>query len=309
VALAAAALAAGSRAQGPEGSGNLALSLVGQPGGKISGGTYNGFAAGAVADAPLFPGLALRGDLSCTWLGTDTSTNTPGYSTHYKQADTDYVADLALNLYPAAWAGAAFQPGVNANPDGWLWWPGLSLGFNWSHSTSFTTYHSVSGAFVYDNVDTIHDTVQALDYEVALPVATWLSVGGDFTRNLREDTGSSSSSVVNASYGLSEGEGAWVDGYIDLVSGAGADLSRPFLPHFGRLGQLMVSARWSRLIMLSPWQVQVTNDYGLTVGAPLSDSLSAALSYSQLNDDTGAVAIPSYQLMLTWAFGDPKHRT
>jgi hypothetical protein len=305
MALMAVVLAGGAQAHGPEGSGDLALSATWFPMTNTNLADLNGQAYQLSADAPVVNGLGLKADLGLADL-RDHQVIT-GFDDTFVDARL-YNFDLFVNLYPAGFAGRGFTPGVDANPDGWLGWPGLGVGYTWNRVNQFRSGTVSFGGPVTNETELDFETDQAMDYQLTLPVAAWLSAGGSFQRALSSDYGRSNSAATASTYGATEGEGAWVNAYINLVGGAGADQSRPFLPHFGRLGQMMIGVAWQRTVSINPYLTDFSNDYSLMLGAPVTSCLSVLLGGDQSNSSYGSTPIRGYHAMLTYAFGDAQGR-
>jgi|GEM_PF-2473275 len=298
------AIGASAWANGPAGSGNVELGMGWTP-------TYDqGDKASdqktfmLQGDFPLWSGL--QGQLGANLGYNYDQINASSGGETQSQTDNaqSYGWNAQIHLYPAAFAGLDFVPGENADPDGWLYWPSLTLGYSATDLNAFSAF-ALTGSFNTQGQAGVYAFAQTLNYGLTLPLATWLTVSGSYERNLRMDQSQSYSPTTSTWSGVFEGEGVEADVYLNLVPGAGADKDRPYLPHFGRLGQLVVSLAWSR--MAYPGKgVSDENSYSLGVGAPVSSSLGVVLGAAQDNQDSNATR--TYDLALTWAFGDPAGR-
>jgi hypothetical protein len=301
------ALGSMAQAHGPEGSGTLGVAAAWYPMTNTNFADFNGQSYQLSADAPIVGGLGIKADLGLADLQDHQVFS--GFFSNDSAVDSRlYNWDAFVNLYPAGFAGKPFTPGADANADGWLWWPSVGVGYTWSHADQFRTQaFSFGGPTTHvSNVDFELD--QGMDYQLTLPLASWLSAGGSYERNLSSDFSRSDSATTSSTYAAMEGEGAWVNAYINLVGGAAADAKRPFLPHFGRLGQLMLGLGWQRTVTINRFLTDFSNAYLVSIGAPVAPSLSVLLGGSQSNSSYGSTPIRAYQLMLTYAFGEAEGR-
>jgi hypothetical protein len=322
-------LASVAWAQGPEGSGSLDLSgTYIRPYSPSSYGTpYSGDGLRLDWGLPLSAGLGLRGDFR--WFNQGSSYTGSGYfyvpssfSPVYAPftdgfTSNDYAADLLLDLYVGGLRGKPFIPGRNANADGWLRRLSLTLGFH------FHDFNFLTGGTVGAPVDQSFTGNQfGLGYGVVtgmtLPLAAWLSIGGSGTLDLStvqtEDSSGYDGGSAGGGYGGEVAVDVFAHLYVNLLRGAGADTAQPFVPHYGRLGQMMIGLRAER-VEGTVYGNPGTDSYGLSVGAPLSASLAAGLELSATNHlDGGALYtdITKYPtqvtLHLAWAFGKPAGR-
>lgn len=309
----------------PEGRGSLGLGLgigFGQTLEQLGTITYKSGTAlqGLLeGDFPLWSGLSvgLRASGANAPYTLDLGTGTVDENV------ATYALNIELNAYPAAFAGKPFHPGDNANPDGWLLWPSLSLQYS---TTKNGDYNGFPAAFNTVHSVAVYSDYQDFGYQLTLPLTTWLTVNGGYRRNSQYDFNYSDYGGHNSVAmfgGIYEDEWATVVGYINLVPGAGADTQRAFVPHLGRLGQLRASFTWTRGIMALLGPVSGTQTYSLDLGAPLGTNLGLGLSVAQVESDARLGGLWSYVfsspsesrnawqygLTLTWAFGDPAKRT
>jgi hypothetical protein len=298
-------LATAAWAGGPAGAGNLGLGLAYMPTATLSGQTMEGMDYILQGDFPVWSGL--QGQVG---LGADSvhqqSVNNPFPGLYFNDTtdSQNYSLNLQLNLHPAAFAGLSFNPGNGANPDGWVYWPSVNVGYtlNKGDQAQSSIAHGLGG---FSNWGEFFRLDQTLNYQLTLPLAEWLSVSAGYNRNLASNFTESNNGFTNNVYGWNEGESLGVSTYINLVPGAGADKARPFLPHFGRLGQLDLAFAWTRSIQ-APY-TDPANDYIVTVGAPVSDCLSLAISGGNTVINQGSFQV--YDAFLSWAFGSPEERT
>jgi hypothetical protein len=303
------AMAAPSQASGPEGSGNIAVVAQWLPLRQNSGFDLNGQVFQLSADTPLFSGLGVRIDLGESDAFSHGAGYGPGFSYDNHLDTRSYNFNAFLNIYPAAWLDRTYRPGTNANPDGWLLWPSLALGFSGIKSNQFSSGLNINLGVTTTHSDLVILASQDLNYAVTLPIVWWLSVGGSYYRNFRYDASDANSSMTSTSFDRAEGEAASTTFYFNLVPGADSDLRTAFLPHFGRLGEMSLNLSWQRdLDMYNPFGSYFTNSYGINLGAPVTQDLSGAITFSQTNYGSGGVPERSYGLMLSWALGDPKGR-
>jgi hypothetical protein len=330
-------LAAGLGAAVPEGKGSLDLGLRLGQGEVAESGSWGYYNVGTAY------GLSLGGDLPI-WSGIALGLGLGGSNTPYSMTEFGFAPKGAenialytfgadLRLYPAAFLGKPFIPGGNANPDGWLLWPSVALQYGYAKSEDYNYGWFTAPINTMTNTFT---TTQDLGYKLVLPLTPLLSMRAAYLRNTQEDLDYTEVYGPNAklqSGGAYEEEGLGVSGFIDLAHGAGSDLERAFVPHFGRVGQLRVDLDWARRLQL-PWALdplaRATQTYGLTVGAPLTSSLGLSLSVAQSESDAqlggyswrfvkgfGPTLSNStenrdtwqYGLNLSWAFGSAESRT
>jgi hypothetical protein len=297
-----AALGSLAWAGGPAGSGNLQWGAGWTPT-FYSMGNQSGDAKAfdLKGDFPIWSGL--QGQLDAN-LGLTHGESANSFA-DYENDGQNYGLNVALNLYPAAFAGIGFVPGEDANPDGWLLWPSAKIAyaankFDDANTAAYFTGFPPHASWVYFQTD------QVMQYGLTLPLATWLSLEGSYVRNLMVDSSQSNNAWNGERSGVYEGEGASATVYLNLAANAGADKSRPFLPHYGRLGQLALDLAWNRILYPGN-NPQSSNNYSLTLGAPVSGCLSVALGASQTNVNMDYDR--SYVAFLSWALGDPAGRT
>jgi hypothetical protein len=330
-ALAILALSGSAGAAVPEGDGSVSLGLGVHPAQEMAfysnGDDYVrawSFDESLKGDLPLGAGFSagLQAGFS-----QDTTIVNEGPGSH-AQGDTRlYSLGAALNAYPAAFAHKAFLPGVNANADGWLLWPSLSVGYGWSNQDEgFTTTWNHGWRFYTED----HD----LTYSLTLPLHTWLTLAGSYTSNEAEhffDTWPGDGGYWM--HGQRTTTHLGLTGYVDLAHGAGADASRPFVPHYGRVGQLALGFDWARCYDTNAFpdsrfnagaaEPMTTQAFGLSAGAALNARLGVRVgaAYTTLDRPydpvgwegsagvTGAYGDHwDYSLALSWAFGDAEHR-
>jgi hypothetical protein len=326
-----AGLAAAAVAALPEGKGTVALGLdaaqastVDTLGGPGAGYYYGqtGYGLSLKGDAPLWSGIALGLDVEGATRSYEM--NISGFAPKSSESIAAYGFGADLRLYPAAFLGHAFKVGDGANPDGWLLWPSLNLGYSYARSNDFN--HGWFFAPIDEDFN-VFTTDQDFSYEVVLPMATGFSVRAGYQRNSVEDITENSpfSSNSSASGGAHEGEWLGLSSFIDLAPGAGADAARPFVPHLGRVGTLRADLGYQRRLQfpgnLYPnWDV--TQTLNLALSTPLSSSLGLGLSVARAESDlVGGISGEfldrgqsqgrvtwQYGLALSWAFGDPAKR-
>ena len=305
--MAAALLALGGAAwaDGPAGLGSLGLGMEWTPSYVQNNQTSDQKAYQLTGDFPVWSGVQAQLGAMLGYSHSQSQDSFFGESTTDRRDWQVYGWDASLNVYPAAFAGKAFVPGENANPDGWLLWPSMTLGYAMDKMNSEEDHVYYGGLGDGQDTGATFDLIQSMQYGLTLPLATWLSVEGSYSRNLSLDESYSNISNTRQTGGIDETEGAALNVYLNLVPGAGADKSRPYLPHFGRLGQLLVQGAWNRTIYPGAYP-QINNNYSLWVGAPVSSSLSVAVGAAQ--DNSGSHNNQDYSAKLTWAFGDPEGR-
>ncbi|HTB33284.1 MAG TPA: hypothetical protein VK842_00330, partial [bacterium] len=271
------AAAASAVAAVPEGRGTLGMDLQLGQGSTLQGGNWGSYQAGTPygvslwGDAPIWSGIAMG-------LGLDASNhpysmNINGFAPKSAENIAVYGLDAELRLYSAAFLGKSYKPGDGANPDGWLLWPSLTIRYGYSKQDDFN--YGWFSAPINREV-AIFTTTQDFGYELILPATPWLSVRAGYLRSSEEDLdysewfGPGSFRQLGGAY---EGEGLGLSGFINLVKGAGADVDRAFVPHFGRVGQLRVDFDWKRQIdmteLFTP-QVVGSQSYRLAVGTALN---------------------------------------
>jgi hypothetical protein len=312
----------------PEGSGSVSLGLGLVPGGQREAGmnsvSYNDYGASIgwreslQADAPIWSGLtaALRADL-----GQDSAQIQSG-ATHVNDGFQTYGLGLQLRAYPAAFARRPFNPGADANPDGWLLWPSVSLRYGAIKTGEFSDIENGGHGMV-----NIYTADQTLGYGLILPLATWLSLEGTYDRVIQEDRALSISPATFQYGGDWEAESVDATVYLDLAPGAGADTGRAFVPHLGRLGQLKLNLGWAHRwdrnqIPLSVQFPSYTDTYTLGAALPVTADLGLGLAFSDLYQDqfpgtwgpnVGHLSTDnrhSQQIALSasWAFGSAESR-
>ena len=282
-------------AANPEGSGSITFLGAIAPSQSLDSGESESILNPAIGvQFPLGHELGLR--VTANWKSIK-ETSSWAWDEGNSQSDS-YQADVALTFYTGGIANDRFIPGVNANPDGWLYWPALSVDY------SLQKYMQQ-----YSNSWGYGDANFALNQNISLsldePVADWLTLEFGWFHNLQQVLTYSgwpdSTTNVLQSYTMNYGARF----FFNLISGAGSDKSRPYIPHFGRLGQMGVELDWSHEV-LDPtdpgWNV---NTVGGQVFAPISDSLAVGLGYSGMTT-AGALGyiVGTYSLQVTYAFGE-----
>ena len=323
------ALAAAGMAKVPEGQGSLGLGVEIQRDQLVQSGTGLFVSKASInndwglqevlqGDFPIWSGLS--GGLRVSNGQMTVNTDVVSIFGEQKVGSDNrlYGFDAMLNLYPAAFMEKPFQPGENANPDGWVYWPSVSLQYSLLETNQLGhTVVTGLGAGVSDR--NTYSVSQTPIYGLVLPLQTWLTLSGTYQRNLQQDVSFNSSGNTSRSFGLSEAESADLTCYLNLVAGAGKDRGRAFVPHLGRVGQMMVDLGWSRNLNTGSQPVTGGQDYGLTVGAPLGDSLGLTFNATQVEVDTPPQNFANnltvdnrntwtYGLMASWAFGSAENR-
>ena len=320
-------LASLAMAQGPEGSGSVGLggtyTLPYSGNGPFS--TYEGNGLGLNWGAPLSQGFALRGDFSWfrqygSYSGYGSFWVPPAYSSFANANFTedytteDYTADLQLDYYLAGHRGLPYKPGRNANADGWLYWPSFSLGYGYHVYNTYDTF-AVDSPISQIYATNYYSTIQHYSFGMTWPLATWMSFGAAYRLQLLLTRNQSWPVIIyhdmQNNFGGSVDVVSFVNFYLNLVPAAGATLARPFLPHYGRVGQLLLSLREAHQVG-SYYSGASANSYTLFAGAPLSASLAAGLAVTTTDNLVGATTsfpMPlQFSASVTWAFGDPEHR-
>ena len=323
----------------PEGLGGVSLGLGIQPGQQLGYGgntpttvdyeSQTGAQEHLAADVPVWSGLSAALGAGFQQSPSSAYSNTPGGSPS-SVAITDqiqlYDFSVRVAAYPAAFAGLGFRPGRNANPDGWLGWPSVALGYDAAKSNEIISYLGVN-SFSLPPGASLYVFGQDLDYGLTLPVAPWATVRAGYHRNIEEDVSYSFQNQPAQASDAAEGESAELDFYVNLVPGAGRNEAKAFVPHLGRLGQLRIGLGWDRDIHLfhdANTYSYVTGQqrYSLGVGAPVTASLGLQFGWSEIQRDAydGLVGtlLSSVQLQnrdstlcsvaASWAFGSPESR-
>jgi hypothetical protein len=282
VGIAATILSSGLLAFGPEGGGDVSAALAWAPMvAEGSGVVAGGATAQGALELPLVSAAALHLDASVL----DRFSASGGQDTRILGGG----GEIWIDLFTAQCVGRDFVCGLGANPDGNLFWPKLTFGYDASAQQADSSGKKATSRYEY------------LDYRVALPLVACLSLEADYSKGFSRDL--STEDVFGSDDNGAEREGATLVFYGDAVAGAGADTSRPYLPHYGRPGQYRVSVAWEREAQdaLTP-----TNTYTFSVGAPLGASWAAALNFAQANTDP--LAERSLGISGQWAFGAPEQR-
>lgn len=250
--------------------------------------------------------------------------------------DREYSFFGALKIYPAGFLERPFRPGLNANADGWLFWPSATLQYGIDKTNILGSENQQFGSLItYETNTYVLD--QTAVYGLVLPLQTWLTMQGSYYRSLQQDTAENYSEFFaptphsTEASGRLEGEKFGLTLYLNLIQGAGSDKSRPFLPHLGRLGQLALGLGWARDLNLeNPAQVSCSQTYSMTVGAPLTANFGLTFQAAQTEPDhpnnqldqltqefrnTPIIQISTedrdiwiYNIVLNWSFGSPEHR-
>jgi hypothetical protein len=320
-------LATAAWAQGPEGSGSVDLSgTYTTPYSPYSFGTpYSGDGLRVDWGLPLSAGLGLRGDVSwlnqgSTYTGADYFPAPPTYSSwayaRYNNSfsSNDCVADLLLDLYVGGLRGKPFIPGQGANPDGWLRRLSVTVGLHfedYNYSSALSVGDPIDQTYAYNTGLAVYGGFTGL----TLPLAHWLSLGGRLGGTAAYQT------VGPPGGGYTENQGQiheivdlFAHVYVNLVRGAGADTARPFVPHYGRLGQMMLGLDVERMGGDAPMN-SGTDSGRLSLGAPLTASLALGLDFTLTNRVVDGAQYTDYTqypaqatLHLAWAFGNPAGR-
>jgi hypothetical protein len=236
---------------------------------------------GLQAGIPLPAGLGLElggffGDAG--FRQSDTYSGSLSGSSEAKAQSTLYFAGARISLYPAEWMGVDFVPGKNANADGWLFWPTLAVSYSWTKSLSYTDQKYELNVAIPDRFSGRYNTSQDFGYFLILPLAAWATLWASYDRNSSDSTQRSDGPELEGDNGKSESSSFGLNSYWNLVPGAGSDSSRPFLPTYGRRGQLALGFSWSRLVQVGSGLSQART---LSLGAPVGASVGFRLVYSQ----------------------------
>ncbi|HXC63005.1 MAG TPA: hypothetical protein VNZ67_01545, partial [bacterium] len=284
-----AAVATFAAAGTPEGQGSAGLGLGFGPGHNLAnapGFSYDAQTAWQeqlAADAPLWSGLAggLKGDMT-------QSPNALTAGPMFIHGDIlAYDASAELRAYPAAFMGKAFNPGSDANPDGWLLWPSFTLTYDVSKTNE--VYSVGSGA--HSQGQNIYESDQSFGYGLVLPLAAWGTLRGSYFHNSSEEESASFALYSVQNGGMHEGESLGLTAYVDLAKGAGSDRGRAFLPHLGRQGQLRLDLGWSRQLNFNRTLSTVypyttgSQTYSLQAATPVTSSLGLTLGVAQTELD------------------------
>jgi hypothetical protein len=281
----------------PEGNGEVQLGIGFNPGGG-SLEYANGISSGGLietlsGDLPLFSGFAAGAALS----NADQNTNTLSGAFNYQGQDffTDaqntypvtgsvYQANIQVWFYLADFLGKPFEPGENANPDGWIYWP--TLNFLYSMQEANFSYPNSSGDNYGDSLvapSPIHYWSQHNIFELSEPLAQWATV----------TVGVGSLSPINNSF-----LEAQLSFYVNWLPGADKDASRAFLPHIGRFGQFAINISSAQGVVGPQLSVAAAVSNYVGVHLAIADADSAIpFGYGLL-----------YSVGASWAFGSPNSR-
>jgi hypothetical protein len=305
---------------GPEGAGNASIDYTYVP--QYSGQAPNGMLWDAnqcnlALGYDLVQGIGVRsslywshqyGQLGGTlvyFTPPSTFTNVPATQ---KFTDDMYEFNFAVDLYLAGLRGQNFKPGNNANPDGWILWPSLTLGYQLQDNN---TYHAIDwgGAVNATNASGFYSLGNYLQAGLTWPLATWLTVDGFHQTDLSLTGTNTLFPGATTTNFRSFRNGVGASCYLDLVHGAGSDMEHGYIPHVGRLGQMAIKIAG---VCLSTTNGINRWGYSLQVQAPVSDSLAVGLDLGRSAELDGVPADQAQTtcgISLMWAFGDLKGRT
>jgi hypothetical protein len=311
-------LASLAAAQGPESLGSVDMGAV-----YTTPYSPSGYGTPYVGDGlrldwglPVSAGLGLRGDFR--WFSQGSTYSGFDYFYHAKYSNDftsdDYAGDLLLDLYVAGLRGRPFVPGQGANADGWLGRLSFTLGLHFEDANLFDT-QTVSSPVNQVNAYNQYQASYGVVTGMTLPLAAWISIGGSWSQGLYTVQAYSNTGdfANDPTYRL--GGGSAVDlfahFYLNLARGAGEDTARPFVPHYGRLGQLMVGLGAERQQGDIPGSPGM-DSYRLTLGVPLIASVALGADFIATNQLIGGARytnVTDYPtqttLHLAMAFGAP----
>ena len=196
-------------------------------------------------------------------------------------AASDWTAQFTTEFFPASLAGRLFRPGHDANPDGWLGWPSLRLGYGmtWGQGTISTPTHTgAASGLGFDGGDNLYEGDG--QFILVLPIALWSSLSVGYSRNysyyndLRLNFTNSGNPSQNYRHDTAETTGGTHENWAAGLSlfWAWSDSEAAYVPRVGFRSSVRLDLNWQREYDLAPGQV--TQTWSVTAAVPVSDDLS-----------------------------------
>ena len=283
---------------------------------RAEGDWYDAYLGGAISPCPGLGIYLSVGNDSGTAFQEGSNYQISSYE-HFVTSSWSWNAQT--RIYPAAWIAGRYVCGVSGNPDGWIDWPTIIVGYAYGAQTSLQIFQ-VSGLFSGSGSDYLYQHTQLLTYGLALPLANFLNIGGDFSTRLSDQRSAASPFPGSSAsyYDNFEFTHLYLNTYWNLWPGAGANQQGTFIPGYGRFGQVGVKAEWVRTLDIPADQSpgSVTQTRGLTLGAPVSAYCGVSIALQ----DIEVVQVPIgsvvqrndqsylYSLSVTIALGQPDRR-